>query len=116
MLALYRRLIRLRAGSAALRHGRPVELTISDRRIYAAMRATDDEAVLVIANPTDAPLTGVRLSAGRTPIRADWTAHEEFEGAPIAAEAVSTAGGFADWSPFPELPPNSAYLVRWLKR
>ncbi|HWA87390.1 MAG TPA: alpha-amylase family glycosyl hydrolase [Opitutus sp.] len=116
LLALYRRLIRLHASSPALRHGQPIEIAVNDRGIYAAMRATDDEAILVIANPTEAAREGVSVSARDTPIRGSWTVREEIDGAAITAPPLSAAGGFTNWTPLGSLPANAAYLVRWTRR
>ncbi|HEY5894232.1 MAG TPA: alpha-amylase family glycosyl hydrolase [Chthoniobacterales bacterium] len=50
LLALYRRLVRLRGTSPALRSGRDVAFTFQGRGFYAAMRESDTDIVLVLSN------------------------------------------------------------------
>lgn len=55
LLALYRRLVRLRAASPALRAGSDVAFTFQGRGFYAAIRESDVDVVLVLANLNDRP-------------------------------------------------------------
>lgn len=112
-LALYRQLIRLNLGSAALRHGRLVPVVVSDRGVYAQMRETPDEVILVLANFLDAPRPGVRLTVAASPVRAEWTCREVLEDAQVEPPAISAAGGFEAWRPLAELASESVYVVRW---
>jgi glycosidase len=113
LLALHRRLIRLHLSSPALRRGSPVAVSTSDRRVYAAMRTTPEETVLVLANVTDAPRPHVKLSAAHTPLRPATRAREEIASAPFTAPPLSPSGGFSDWVPFAELPARAVYVLRW---
>lgn len=113
LLALYRRLIRLNATSPALRHGTPVAVTSSDRRLYAAMRSAGSEIVLVLANFGDWPLQGYSVSASASPLRAPGTPKEEIEGAAVSPPVLTADGGFSRWQPTAELPAHAVYVVRW---
>ncbi|EIQ00161.1 glycosidase [Opitutaceae bacterium TAV1] len=65
LLALYRRLIRLRTGadSDALHAGRPLAFTFEGRGLYADLRESETDAILVLANTSTAPreLTALEL-------------------------------------------------------
>lgn len=112
LLTLYRRLIALRAASPALRHGALVALTCDDRRLFACLRTAGDEAVLVLANPTDAPRPCPALTAPAGTLHAGWAARDEIDRVAIAPPPVAPDGAFKNWIPVPTLPPNAVYLVR----
>lgn len=113
MLALYRRLIRLNASSPALRHGAALPLVSSERRLYAVMRQTDDEAVLVLANFEATPQPGAKLTLDRSHLRGGWPMREELAGASPVAPVLDDAGGFRDWPPLAQLAPETVYVIRW---
>ena len=115
LLALYRRLIALRATSPALRHGTPVALACDDRKLFVTLRTTPGEAVLVLANPTDTSRPGPTLSAPAGTVRAGWTPREEIDHAPVEPPSVAPDCAFTNWIPFKILPPNSVYVLRWAK-
>jgi alpha-amylase len=116
LLNLYRQLIQLRATSAALRHGRALDVTGSDPGIYAVMRAADGEVALVLANFDSAPRRGPELALASSPLRADWSAREELYAARMAQPVVDPDGGFNHWTPIAELAPESVYVIRWTRR
>jgi alpha-glucosidase len=57
MLALYRRLLDLRRGSGALRQGSYATLAGTPDGVFAYLRATDDERLLVVLNMTSDPVS-----------------------------------------------------------
>jgi glycosidase len=63
LLTLTRRLIHLRAGNSALASGRLMSFTSSNSGVAAYMRRASDAAVLVVANLTDEPVSGARISS-----------------------------------------------------
>jgi alpha-glucosidase len=77
MLALYRSLLQVRRGSRALREGSYATLTDVPDGVFAYLRATDDEQVLVALNMTGEPVAfdatpdpaGGRLQASTDPDR-----------------------------------------------
>lgn len=113
MLALYRRLIALNASSSALRHGRRVAVMARDRAIYAEMRETADEVVLVLGNFGREPRACAELTVEKSALRTGWTVREEIEGATVRAPKIDDQGGYARWRPLSELEPESVYLIRW---
>jgi len=115
LLALYRRMTRLREDSPALRRGATVALARHGETIFARMRATDTDAVLVLANLGDRPVRVPALSAVESPLRAGWTMREACEHDEIAAPALDVQGGFSGWRPVRELPANAVRIIRWTK-
>jgi glycosidase len=110
---LYRRLIRLNASSPALRHGEPIAVSSSHRRVYAALRSTPEETVLVLANFDDQPVRSYALDAAQSPLSAGAAGREEIDGVAVKAPTPGANGGFAGWQPIAELPGNGVYVVRW---
>ncbi len=115
MWSLYQKLIGLRTSSPALRHGRAIEVSSSDRGVFVQMLGTAEEVVLVMANFSRVARAGVELTVTESPLRAEWTAREELEDASVASVSLSDAGGFERWRPLAELAPESVYIVRWRK-
>ena len=113
MLALYRKLIRLNASSPALRHGAPAEVRVNNPAVYAAIRTTDTEAVLVLANFSATPVRNVGLDARNVPQKHFPSVTDEIVGAQIAAADVDSAGNIRDWQPLQQLSPLSVYVARW---
>jgi len=113
MLALYRKLIRLNAGSPALRHGTPIEITADNPEVYAALRTTEAEVVLVLTNFSDTPVRDVKLNARTAPIRQFSVVADEIRGARIGGCEPDSAGAIHDWKPLQELSPLSVYVAQW---
>jgi glycosidase len=65
----YRDLIDLRNRHAALRRGAWGGVPASDDRLYACLRWTADDAVLVLINLGDEALSGYRLSPATSELR-----------------------------------------------
>jgi len=65
LLNLYRRLINLRRSNDALATGRLVPLTSGGTGVIAFLRRAGDKTVLVVANLSSAPVTGVAVQSGK---------------------------------------------------
>jgi hypothetical protein len=85
----------------------------ADREVYAEMRETENETVLVIGNFSETPKPGVAVSVESGAIRPEWTLLEELEGARVTSPKITAAGGFEAWQPLAELAPESVYVLRW---
>jgi hypothetical protein len=84
-----------------------------DRAIYAEMRETADEVVLVLGNFGREPRACAELTVEKSALRTGWTVREEIEGATVRAPKIDDQGGYARWRPLSELEPESVYLIRW---
>jgi glycosidase len=113
--SLYRRLIRLNASSPALRHGAPVAVSCSHRRVYAALRSAGDEVVLVLANFGDEPVRQFTLSADASPLAGAHEPVEEIDGVSVQPPTPGANGAFSGWQPVAELPVDAVYVIRWKK-
>lgn len=95
LLNLYRRLIHLRAKNPPLAAGELVPLTASNDAIAAYLRRDSDRIVLIVANLSDARLSGVTLSSS-VPVlepRKGPYAMTNLLGGPSGARLRSTSDG-----------------------
>jgi alpha-amylase len=112
LLNHYRSLIQLRNQHPALRVGDWLRVNTVEREVYSFIRVLEDEVLLVLFNLSDRPVDRYRLALPEGPLPATVTATLLLgEGEP-AAPTVNEAGGFSDYRPFAELPPQSSFIIR----
>jgi len=114
LLSHYRTLIHIRSQHAALRVGDPYIVRADNAALYALLRVSDEETVLVIINLSDAPVSGYTLSleeSGAAPgayrVPAILGAAE-----PLAGLTIDENGGFTDYVPLPEIPTYDTVIVQ----
>lgn len=109
LLAHYRRLVRLRAASAALRSGAPVEgFSYEGRGLYADLRESDSDIVLVLVN------TGERARDKwevKLPARIASLDTPELLYSTLALPASVSPSGRTPFA----LPPQAAVVFQWRK-
>ena len=91
----------------------PVPASTPAPNVYVAMRQTDGEVVLVLANFNAEPVAQPGVSAGVSALRAGWPATDESGSTPVAALAPAADGSFQNWVPVAELPGESVTVIRW---
>ena len=113
LLALYRRLIHLRAEHASLATGTLVPLAASHDAVAAYLRREGRRTVLVVANLGAAPLAGVALESAAGALPAGrWTTRALLGGAPPAAPlSVGADGRIRRYVPLPELAPLESHVL-----
>jgi glycosidase/outer membrane protein assembly factor BamB len=113
----YRALIHLRQDTPALRAGDTWVVGSDQPQVFSLLRASGDEAVLLVANLSDQPLSGYQLElpAGPLPRRLQATLLDGealSPGLPApSAPRPNAAGGFSAYTPFKELPPYTFALI-----
>jgi glycosidase len=116
MLTLYRYLIRLRNQHAALRVGSFTAVTTSNASVFASLRVSKDEVVLVIINLGKDAVSDLTLTLDKSPLAAgDYRAAPLLGDGPIANLIVTTPGGFAGYQPTTSLPGYSGVIVQLQK-
>ena len=111
LLSHYRRLIQTRNAYQALRIGGWQEVEVEDKRIYAFLRHSDEETLLVLINLSDEPISDYRLSLAEGPL-SEGSASEIFTGAPVSVPTINANGGFDGYTPLAQLEGCSTYIVR----
>jgi alpha-amylase len=117
LLSTYRDLIGLRRAHAALRTGDTAMVDPGSGRLYAVLRYNELEAFLVLVNvgarPLPADQYALQLTEG--PFSQAPGAEVVFSTATVAEPAAPTlndAGGFENYQPLAEIPPQSAVIIR----
>ncbi len=111
LLSHYRRLIQTRNAHEALRIGDWWEVEVEDKRIYAFLRHSDEETLLVLINLGGEPISDYSLSLDQGPL-SEGSASEVFAGASVSAPTVNANGGFDGYAPLTELAAYGTYIVQ----
>jgi alpha-glucosidase len=111
LLSHYRRLIQTRNDHAALRTGDWREVEAEDKRIYASLRHSAEETLLVLINLSGEPISDYSLNLDEGPLSVG-SANEVFAEVPVSGPAVNASGGFDGYTPLAELAPYSTYIIR----
>jgi alpha-amylase len=111
LLALYRQLIHLRSRCTALATGAIIPLVASDDAVAAYLRRTDDGAVLVIANLSAKPLTGITINSAAGALGAGrWRARDLLAHASPAPLEIDREGRVHGYIALPTLAPLQGHL------
>ena len=111
LLNLYRRLIHLRSGSAALASGTLIPLGTSNDAVTAYLRQDGAHTMLVVANLGVTPARGVVLSSeGRALPGGRYTLVPQLDTPPAAALIMPAHGWLRDFTPLMVLDPMRAYV------
>lgn len=114
LLSLYRDLIRVRSQHYALRTGAYVPASTSQIKVYAALRTTERESVLVLVNMANEPLQGVTVKWGESALRGTLQPTLLLGTGEPAAITVNEQGGLTETQILPELPANSTTIIQYL--
>lgn len=112
MLSHYRTLISLRNNYKALRAGELFLLSTDHRGLFACLRTTGDEVVLVMLNLSNRPIRDYRLT-----LRTSTLAQGEYSPVSIMDETgfakltVLEGGRMLDYIPLPEIPPYATVMM-----
>lgn len=112
LLNYYRSLIHLRASEPALRTGDWLNLRASNRRVYAFLRRTSEEALLVLINYTDQSIDDLALTGPANALMPVSQAQLIFGEGSAAVPAVAADGSFDAYSPVPALGPHETLVIR----
>ena len=112
MLSHYRALIHLRADNPALTRGAFVPVDSSENALYAFVRQSDEQTLLVLINLSNDPVSDYTLELDEDGILSAVSSAETLYGdADFALPTVTTEGGFEDYTPLETVPPFSTYIV-----
>ena len=114
LLSYYRTLIQIRNEHAALRVGDLNALRSNNPAIYAILRSSQTEKVLVIVNLSDTPVSGYTLSLEKSSIPAATYRAFPILGATdeLAELTFTDIGGFKDYVPLPEIPAYGTVIIQ----
>jgi glycosidase len=111
LLALYRTLVGLRNAHPALHEGQWFQVDAGSPSVFAALRATESEAILVILNLSDAPVKDYKLNLAAGPLKGQLSLQPLLGAGSFATLKANDAGGFSDFVPLAELPAHARLVV-----
>ncbi|NBD36775.1 MAG: DUF3459 domain-containing protein [Chloroflexi bacterium] len=114
LLNHYRALIHLRNTHEALRIGAWSPIEVDHSGVIAALRASDEETLLVIANLKGQPVLDYALELGDGPLAAGVQPTLLLGEGRLNAPVVTETGGFVDYVPIPVLEPYQSYVIQFL--
>jgi glycosidase len=116
LLSHYRALIHLRHDHEALRIGQWVEIEAPGHAVYAFLRFSDDEVILVLINLDAEAVGDYELSLASGPLAGSaqaTTLYSDIPGAgQPAAPELNGDGGFSGYAPYATLPPQSTTIIQ----
>lgn len=114
LLSHYRTLIRVHNQHAALRVGETWALRADNQALYAILRVSREETVLVLVNLSDAPVGGYSLSLDESSLIPGETRAFPILGAEeeLAPVTVNGKGGFSSYAPLPEIGAYQTLIVQ----
>jgi len=111
LLAHYRSLIQLRDVTQALQTGETRILAADNQQIYALMRWTDEQKVLVLINLGAKPVSTPKLSLAEGQLKGTYKVSPLFGEGQFSDLTANPSGGFDDYIPLPELPPYTTLVL-----
>jgi glycosidase len=114
LLSHYRALIGLRNGHEALRIGEWQAVEAPGHDVYAYLRHSDDEVILVVINLHDETIADYSLDLESGPLSGPVEAtllYADGEGE-ISSPEINAQGGFAGYRPIESLGPQSSYVIQ----
>ncbi|HEX3053218.1 MAG TPA: alpha-amylase family glycosyl hydrolase [Aggregatilineaceae bacterium] len=112
LLNHYRALIHVRNDHPALRTGAMMILESGDPGVYAFLRFTEDEVILVVINLSTETISGNTLNLDASPLSGPITPTLLLGEGEVAAPTLNEQGGLTDYVPFESLPPQSTFIVQ----
>jgi alpha-amylase len=106
LLNLYRTLIRLRSQHVGLRIGEPYKLSGSDKSVYAILRASQGEQLLVLVNLSAEAVQNPALTLKTGPLLGTYHVVPLLGAGSFQDLTANQGGGFDAYQPVAELPPN----------
>ncbi len=112
LLNVYRALIHLRNAHEALRRGDWTPAATNSNRIYAFLRQTEDETLLVVVNLSDYAVADYSLDVADGALDGAVTAVTLYGPPAETNPNINGNGGFSGYIPFAEIPPQSAAVIQ----
>jgi alpha-amylase len=112
LLNHYRTLVHLRDEHPALRTGTIQLVESSESGVYSFLRYGEDETLLIVVNLSKNVISDYTLTAHESLLSGTPGAELLFGAGEVTAPTLDDAGGFTDYGPLAELPPQSSFIIR----
>jgi glycosidase len=108
----YRSLVHLRNNHVALRTGDYTKVDVADSKVYAFLRSSPQETVLVLINLGSEPVSDYELNLAKGPLSGSVTAVEVLHGTAVTSPTITPEGGFKAYKPLDTLAPQTGYVIQ----
>jgi glycosidase len=115
LLEHYRTLISLRNNHAALRVGDTLVIDSGNKSVYAVLRVSQGETVLVVVNLGKTEVSEYGLSLGKSSLNGTYSAAALLGQGSLETLVVNGQGGFKSYKPLTSLPPLSSFILQLQK-
>jgi glycosidase len=112
LLSLYRALIQLRNNHAALRVGDFYAIDTGNRAVFASLRASREQTVLVLTNLSAEPVTDYALNLEQGPLTGEYVVVPILYDGEFASPKITDQGGFENYQPLPEIPAYGRFILQ----
>ncbi len=113
ILSYYRDLIMIRNQHAALRVGDLSVLTTGSNALYAILRVSQQEALLVLVNLSENPVSSYALSAAQSSLaEGSYTPYPILGAGELSPLTVAASGSFSQYIPLPQIPPYATIILQ----
>ncbi|MCZ2126602.1 MAG: DUF3459 domain-containing protein [Anaerolineales bacterium] len=113
LLSFYRNLIHLRENHSALRGGKYVALDSSNPALYAALRADENETLLVLVNLSADAVSNYAISVADAGLAEQTFSAEALFGADKVQSLEARRGGFESYAPLEIIPPYATIILKF---
>ena len=112
LLSLYRRLIHIRSDHAALRVVDYYAIQTGNQAVFASLRVSRAETILVLVNLGSKPLSDYTLTLDAGPLSGDYILAPLLDIGSFNSPTITAEGGFENYLPLPELPPYGRFILQ----
>lgn len=112
LLSFYRTLIQLRNNHVALRVGDYYAIDTGNRAVFASLRVSSEEAIVVIINLASKPINDYALALEEGPLSGEHILAPLLDIGSFVSPTITASGGFESYQPLPELPPYGRYILQ----
>lgn len=112
LLDVYRTLIHLRNDHAALRVGDYYAIETGNPAVFASLRVSKEETLLVLINLSAQPVSDYTLDLETGPLSGAYLLAPLLDPGQFTGPTVTAAGGFENFQPLPEIPPFGRFILQ----
>jgi alpha-amylase len=115
LLSFYRSLIQIRDNHVALRVGDAYPIESGNKSVFASLRASKNEAVLILINMSSSPISDYSLKLETGPLTGEYSITPLLGGGVFTLPQINAANGFDQYIPLPEIPANGRLILQLQK-
>ena len=112
LLSVYRMLIHLRNDHAALRVGDTFFVEAGHPALYASLRVSREETILILINLGGKAVSDYSLTLEEGPLSGEYILAPLLDAAQFTTPAITEQGGFENYQPVPEIPPYGRFILQ----